>query len=140
MKKYLLIFASLLIVTSANAGLNEILGNDQADKNCYSDYQCNTLCCSSSTGQCAEHDPSKGVFCNKFPAETCVSSIFCQSQIVVTCKNYKTGMKADGTVACAVRCFPIETRGPCVNGLCKSPSSPPMPQGDPNDCTDAIDP
>jgi hypothetical protein len=52
MKKIFLIMTSLFLITTANASLEEIFGNADNGDSCVSDYQCESLCCNKSVGNC----------------------------------------------------------------------------------------
>lgn len=69
-----------------------------------------------------------------------VCSEKCPTYSVPICQIFKTGLTTDGTVACALRCKETLVRGQCINSECKAPSVPPVPDFDPNDCSDAVDP
>lgn len=110
--------------------------------NCNSDYECNSLCCNSSTGSCTPHDPTAKdpLFCSKGYGQSCISKEFCKMESIVTCKVVKSGMKADGTQACSLRCPTVPTFGDCIENTCIPPKQPPIPPFDPNDCSKAEDP
>lgn len=110
--------------------------------NCSSDYQCQSLCCSKSTGSCAVHNPSLSAYCNKSPGQECVAQEFCREEMVQTCYKVKTGVNSNGETTCALRCYYVPTYGSCVNGVCVAPDTPAVPAFDPANpqCSDAIDP
>lgn len=129
----------------AFANLDEIFGNAGNGDQCQSDYQCESLCCDQTKGICNPHDPTakKPVFCSKKVGGQCLTSEFCKSEFVETCKLVKVGISpVTGKVICSLRCPAIETRGSCVNGSCQAPKIPPMPPYDPAnpDCSNAVDP
>jgi len=109
-------------------------------ESCSSDYQCSSLCCNSSTGTCNPHDEDNGLFCSKPVGQSCVTSDFCQKEVVKECKLYETGTGINGELTCSVRCFSKEVSGDCVNNTCRPPAVPPIPDFDPAnpDCTNAI--
>lgn len=117
-------------------------GNLAVGVNCSSDYQCQSLCCSNSTGSCAVHNPSLSAYCNKSPGQQCVAQEFCREEMVQTCYKVKTGINSNGETTCALRCYYVPTYGDCVNGVCIAPDTPAVPTFDPADpqCSDAIDP
>jgi len=110
--------------------------------NCSSDYQCQSLCCSKSTGSCAVHNPSLSAYCSKSPGQQCVAQEFCREEMVQTCYKVKTGINSNGATTCALRCYYVPTYGSCVNGVCIAPTTPDVPTFDPTNpqCSDAIDP
>lgn len=98
-------------------------GNREIGTSCTSDYQCASLCCNSSTGACAPHNPNgtDPVLCSKSAGQSCVATEFCAKEYVPVCKLYKNGYNADGTVKCTVRCPTVATYGTCINGSCIAP-------------------
>lgn len=123
--------------------LSPVIGNQPIGDNCTSDFECSSLCCNSSTGTCAPHNPNGAApaFCAKTPGQACVAQEFCQPQYVATCKVVKLPVpNPDGSVACTLRCPAIETYGTCTAGRCLPPVIPPVPPFDPANCTDAVDP
>lgn len=119
-----------------------IVGNQEIGANCSSDFECSSLCCNSSTGACAPHNPNgtSQIFCAKSSGQQCVSKEFCKQEAVVTCKIVKSGLKPDGTAACTLRCPAVMAYGDCKAGTCVPPVQPPVPAFDPNDCSKAVDP
>lgn len=119
-----------------------VIGNQEVGANCSSDYECSTLCCNQSTGSCAPHNPNGTVpvLCSKTAGQRCVAKEFCKPQYVATCKIVKNGFNTDGTVACTLRCPAVETYGECKGGYCVPPAIPPVPDFDPKDCSQAVDP
>ena len=142
MKVILTIVLSFFIMSGASASLEEIFGNAENGDSCVSDYECGSLCCSSSSNLCAPHDPSgnKPVLCNKESGQRCISTEFCKSYDVTTCKLVKNGQHADGSISCSIRCLPVKTASQCVDGYCRAPLTPPMPSWDGKDCSNAVDP
>ncbi len=140
--KKLIVIASLFIMATASANLEEIFGNGNTGDYCRSDYECGSLCCHKSSSRCGEHDSTGGgaISCNKSAGDSCITSEFCKAEVVVICKIYKTGTNPDGSPACVMRCPAVEVRGACVNNICRGPIQPPIPPFDPNDCSQAIDP
>lgn len=98
-------------------------GNREIGTSCTSDFQCGSLCCNTSTGACAAHNPngSSPVLCAKSAGQSCVSQEFCAKEYVPVCKLYKNGYNLDGTVKCQVRCPTVATFGTCVSGICIAP-------------------
>jgi hypothetical protein len=98
-------------------------GNREIGTSCTSDYQCASLCCDSSTGACAAHNPTAAtpVLCSKQSGQNCVAKEFCAKEYVPVCKLYKNGYNADGTVKCTIRCPTVATYGSCVAGACVAP-------------------
>ena len=117
-------------------------GNLSVGQDCGSDYQCESLCCSKSTGTCANHNPDSDAFCSKTPGQECVAQEFCREEMVQTCYKVSTGVNSNGEATCALRCYYVPTYGSCVEGVCVAPDTPDVPTFDPNDpqCGDAIDP
>ncbi len=117
-------------------------GNLSVGEDCSSDYQCQSLCCSKSTGSCAVHNPSLDAQCGKSPGQECVAQEFCREEMVQTCYKVKTGTNSNGEATCALRCYYVPTFGNCVEGVCVAPTTPDVPSFDPADpqCSDAIDP
>lgn len=141
MKVLILIFFSFLLISTASAGLEEIFGNAEIGDQCGSDYQCQTLCCKGNNGgslTCAEHNSQQS--CSKPAGETCISNEFCKSEYVTVCKVVRTGVGADGSPMCVLRCPPNLVKGSCVNNTCRPPIAPPVPSFDPKDCSNAVDP
>lgn len=122
--------------------LTPIVGNQEIGASCTSDFECSSLCCNQSTGSCSPHNPNgtNQISCNKTAGQQCVSKEFCQEVGVPTCKIVKTGFRADGKVACALRCPQVMTYGDCISGVCIPPVAPAIPAFDPNDCSKAVDP
>ncbi len=117
-------------------------GNTGIGGTCSSDFDCASLCCNSSTGTCAVHDPVGGVYCSKSPGQTCVAKEFCRQESIRTCFIVKTGF-SNGVQTCARRCYQVPTFGNCVDNTCIQPLTPDIPDFDPNDpsfCLQAIDP
>lgn len=143
-KNFLLLTIICFFMTSANANLDEVFGNAGSGDQCQSDYQCESLCCDQTKGICNPHDPSavKPVFCSKKYGEMCITSQFCKSEFIQTCKLIKLGLDLSGKVTCTLRCPAVETLGSCTNGYCQAPKIPPVPAFDPAnpDCTNAVDP
>jgi len=119
-----------------------VVGNQEIGANCTSDFECSSLCCNQATGSCSPHNPNgtTPIFCSKTAGQQCVSKEFCAQEPVVTCKIVKNGYKADGTVACTLRCPAVMTYGDCKGGVCIPPVQPAVPDFDPNDCSKAVDP
>lgn len=118
-------------------------GNREIGTSCTSDYQCGSLCCNSSTGVCAPHNPTATtpLYCGKLAGQSCVSQEFCAKEAVPVCKLYKNGYNTDGTVKCTVRCPTVETYGTCVGGTCVAPTgSTDTSSFDLTTCSGAIDP
>lgn len=143
MKNILLIIVTILFMNNANARLDEIFGNGGNGDQCQSDYQCESLCCDQNSGVCNPHDPKakKPIFCSKKIGEMCITSLFCKSEFIQTCKIVKIGHNSEGKPICALRCPAVETHGSCVNGYCQAPKIPPVPPFDPSnpDCSNAVD-
>lgn len=119
-----------------------IIGNQEIGTSCTSDFECSSLCCNSSTGTCAPHNPNGAApaFCGKNSGQRCVAKEFCKPQIVAVCKIIKLPPLTDGTPQCTRRCTPTETYGACTGGFCIPPAIPPVPAYDPADCSKAVDP
>ena len=117
-------------------------GNLSIGQNCGSDYQCQSLCCSKSTGTCAVHNPDLDAYCGKTPGQECVAQEFCREEMVQKCLKVKTGVNANGETTCALRCYYVPTYGSCVEGVCVAPDTPDIPSFDPNNpqCGDAEEP
>ncbi len=93
---------------------------------CGSDFQCQSLCCST-TGTCKEHKITDegNVLCEKPAGQSCVAKEWCKPQSVQVCKVYKTGQTTiDGKPTCKVYCLPEKVFGDCVNGYCQTPTAP----------------
>ncbi len=112
----------------------------KASENCNSDFDCESLCCHSATKICGDHNPDENIFCGKKTGDTCIISAMCEQAPVVKCRIVKTGQRADGSQACALRCETVLTFGRCIENTCKSPLQTEMPVFDPNDCSNAQDP
>lgn len=126
-----------------------IVGNQVIGANCTSDYECTSLCCNTSTGSCAPHNPNGTVpnFCSKSPGQQCVTKEFCRKDYVSDCKVVFTSLyKADGVSRiCSLRCTPVESYGTCLGAgnrsTCIPPTPPPVPTTAAVDaCTGAVDP
>lgn len=117
-------------------------GNLNTGESCNSDFQCTSLCCSSTSGTCAVHNPGNENFCSKSPGQQCVTKEFCRKENIPTCFIVKTGVSAQGQVTCTRRCYFVPTFGECTDGICVPPNAPDVPSFDPNnpDCSSAIDP
>lgn len=142
MKIIVSLIVSFFVAYSASANLEEIFGNAPVGDHCRSDYQCESLCCSTTSKVCNPHNPKNETpqYCNKPSGERCVASEFCEAYSVVVCKLVKAGTNADGSQACTLRCPTQLVRGSCVNNYCEAPSQPPIPRYDPRDCSEAVDP
>jgi hypothetical protein len=124
-----------------------IVGNQVIGANCTSDFECSSLCCNSSTGSCAPHDPNglSPNFCSKSPGQQCVTKEFCRKDFISECKVYfMPGIfKADGvTPVCTLRCAPVESFGNCLasrgTSTCTAPIQTPVPtQAAVDACTNA---
>jgi len=114
--------------------------NRDTGDQCSSDFQCSSLCCSSS-GVCADHvnTSAQQVLCNKSPGQACVAQEWCRKENVRECDIYKTGTDAQGAVTCGIRCFNNQKFGDCIDGQCRPPVIPAVPAFDPAtfDCTQA---
>jgi hypothetical protein len=106
------------------------LGIGQA---CSSDYQCQSLCCNTSTGTCAVHNPTldEPVYCAKQPGQTCVAKEWCQKQNVTRCFIVRTGTTSAGADTCTMRCYNVPTFPSCIDGKCVPKASEPPPAFDP---------
>lgn len=138
MKKILVCLFALFAMNSSQASLQEILDFGEVGTSCMSDYECNSLCCNSSIGACSPHDEVNR--CNKTPGQRCVDSDFCKSEYVTQCKIVKISMNPDGTQGCAMRCFTKAVTGDCINSYCVPAKTPPIPEWDGVDCSNAVDP
>ncbi|MBL7665871.1 MAG: hypothetical protein JNM93_12115 [Bacteriovoracaceae bacterium] len=112
---------------------------------CATDFDCSSLCCSTSTSRCAVHNNSlePPVLCSKPFGQICIAKEWCMEQTVSECYIVKTGFTVLGAVTCEVRCYNVSKFGDCVNGVCVPPTSPSVPvfnPTDPNACAQAIDP
>lgn len=98
-------------------------GNREIGTSCTSDYQCASLCCNSSTGACAAHNPTAAVpvYCSKQAGDRCVSQEYCAQESVPVCKLYTNGFNQDGTIKCTVRCPTVSAFGTCFNSKCVAP-------------------
>lgn len=126
-----------------------IVGNQVIGANCTSDYECTSLCCNTSTGSCAPHNPSGAIpnFCAKSPGQQCVTKEFCRKDFVSECKvTYTNQFKLDGiSRVCSLRCTPVENFGTClgtgVRSTCVPPTAPKSPTtAEVDACTGAVDP
>ncbi len=126
-----------------------IIGNQVIGANCSSDYECTSLCCNSSTGSCAPHNPNGTIpnYCSKSPGQQCVSKEFCRKDFVSECKVIFTNlMKPDGiSRVCTLRCNPVEMYGSCLGSgstsTCIPPAIPRVPsQVEIDTCVNAVDP
>ena len=108
---------------------------------CTSDYQCQSLCCNTSTGKCSVHDATQDppVYCGKWPGQQCVAKEWCQKQSMSRCFIVQTGTTYTG-MTCAMRCYNVLTFPNCTNGVCIPQIPAAMPIFDPAnpDCTDAM--
>lgn len=121
-----------------------VIGNQEVGTSCVSDFECSSLCCNQATGSCAPHNPNSGtapVSCGKEVGQRCISKEFCKPQYVETCKIVKLpNLTQNGSLACTLRCTAVETYGDCKNGYCLPATIPPVPNFNPNDCSQAVDP
>lgn len=117
-------------------------GNLGTGESCNSDFQCSSLCCSSSSQTCGVHNPGEDLFCSKSPGQQCITKEFCREENIRTCFIVKTGISNQGVQTCTLRCYNVPTFGDCREGICVPPNSPPVPTFDPAnpDCGNAIDP
>lgn len=118
-------------------------GNFGIGVSCSSDFECSSLCCSSSTGTCQPHDPNSTnapSMCNKPVGQSCVTKEFCRPELVRACKKVKKpGLGADGKVQCTLKCDYVETYGSCTKNVCVPPVGATDEQFDLTDCSDAVD-
>lgn len=118
-------------------------GNFGIGVSCSSDFECSSLCCSSSTGTCQPHDPNNTdapSMCNKPAGQSCVTKEFCKPEYVRTCKKVKIpGTGLNGQVSCTSKCEYVETYGSCTNKICVPPVGVTETQLDLTDCSDAVD-
>lgn len=122
-----------------------VIGNQEVGAACASDFECSSLCCNSSTGTCAPHNPNgtAPAYCGKTSGQRCVAKEFCKPSIVAVCKKIKIPPPGDGKPPCMIRCTPTETYGTCTAGYCIPPVTPPVPafdETDPAVCNGAVDP
>ncbi len=119
-------------------------GNFNTGETCQSDFQCASLCCSTTSNTCAPHNADIDVLCSKSPGQACVTKEFCRKENIPTCFIVRTGTNSQGQVTCTRRCYNVPTFGDCTNGVCVPPQIPDVPPFDPEnpDCTgpDVIDP
>lgn len=117
-------------------------GNFGIGVSCSSDFECSSLCCSSSTGTCQPHDPNNTnspSMCNKPAGQACVTKEFCKPEYVRICKKVKNGIGLDGKLACKADCQYVETYGSCKNKVCVPPVGITEAELDLTDCSDAVD-
>src|SRR5690349_11156229 len=107
---------------------------------CESDYQCESLCCQPSTNTCGEHNPAQNVFCNKPVGQWCITSSFCAPTFANVCRVVKTGTDMNGNIRCQIQCSQRPLPSRCLDQTCTPARVPPMPDFDPNDCSNAVDP
>ena len=126
-----------------------VIGNQVIGASCKSDFECSSLCCNTSTGACAAHNPNGNppIFCSKSPGQQCVTKDFCRQDYISTCQVTKTGLVTAGTNApiCTLRCVPVLTYGTCVgtgpSSACVPPVQPAIPSAsDVAGCVGAVDP
>ena len=123
-----------------------VIGNQEVGTACTSDLECSSLCCNSSTGTCAPHNPNGAApaYCGKTSGQRCVAKEFCQPQVIPICKKVKIlPVPTDGRPPCTIRCTPTETYGDCKAGYCTPPIPPTPPvldPTDPNTCNGMVDP
>ncbi len=117
-------------------------GNLNTGEVCNSDFQCSSLCCSSTSNTCAPHNADDDVLCSKSPGQACVTKEFCRKENIPTCFIVKTGTNNQGQTTCTRRCYNVPTFGDCTAGTCVPPQVPEVPAFDPEnpDCSTAIDP
>lgn len=139
MKKCILL-SCLFLSFSTYANLQEIFGHSYTGDKCGSDFECESLCCNQE-GTCAEHDPSSrpAKFCSKPAGAECMTSDFCETYEMMRCRIYKVGTRSDGSITCTLRCPIVVVKGNCINSICSAPKSFPVPNFDPNDCSQAVD-
>lgn len=117
-------------------------GNLSVGQGCSSDFQCSSLCCSSTARTCTVHNPLSDILCSKSPGQKCVTKEFCRKENIPKCFIVKSGLNAQGEPTCTRRCYFVPTFGECTNGTCVPPTVPDVPFFDPEDpnCEGAIDP
>ena len=108
-------------------------GNLPVGQSCSSDFQCQSLCCNSATGACAVHNGDLDVYCSKSPGQSCIAKDFCRQENIPTCFVVNTGTNPQGEPTCALRCYNVPTHGDCIDGTCKPPATPDVPDFTPND-------
>lgn len=131
MKAILMIGFLMLTLTVAAYG---------SEKQCSTDLDCESLCCHSETGACAPHNPAGNFFCNKPTGEMCIASEYCMKSSVIECKVVKNGRNSDGSQACTMRCLTVIKPGRCIDYVCASAELSPVPEFDPKDCSNSVDP
>lgn len=106
---------------------------------CESDYECQSLCCNSSTKKCQEHNPdfSTPLYCSKPAGSTCVAKDWCEQVEVDVCKVYQIRQDETGTPVCGVVCLPEKRFGDCIGGTCQVPSTPAPEKLSEIDCAQA---
>lgn len=118
-------------------------GNFGNGVSCSSDFECSSLCCSSSTGTCQPHDPNNPdapSMCNKTAGQSCVTKDFCKPEYVRSCKKVKLPEPGvNGQVSCVLKCDYVETYGKCTDKKCIPPISDSETNFDLTDCSDAVD-
>lgn len=111
-----------------------VQGNRIVGDSCTSDFQCQTLCCNTTSGTCANHNALAvpAVLCSKPVGEFCIAKEWCGKSPVTKCLVIKTGTDASGNVTCRQQCYTTQEFGDCLNGTCIPPEQPAIPSFDPD--------
>ena len=111
---------------------------------CSSHYECESLCCDGIKNVCSPHKSKDGVsqLCGQYTGSYCVDQTWCHQQTVKDCRIIKTGTNSSGFTTCELFCYDRIEHGTCLNHICSSPATPPVPVFDPAnpDCRYAQDP
>lgn len=112
-------------------------------EDCNTDYDCESLCCNSTTKVCSPHVSSEteSVLCSKSVGQHCISRQWCKEEMVKVCNLYKMASDSQGNLTCGIRCFYQKTFGDCINNVCQTPDDQ-LYLGDTTDldCSEALDP
>lgn len=109
-------------------------GNGAVGTLCDSDFDCSSLCCNTSSSQCAPHNPTlnPAVLCMKPVHQFCIAKEWCAKYPVDVCLIVKTGTDPLGNVTCRQQCFRRNEFGECKNSQCEAPTQPTYEPFDPN--------
>lgn len=123
---------------------NDVQGNKPIGNSCGSDLECSSLCCSTTNGQCAPHNPTlnPAVLCSKPVGSFCIAKDWCAKSPITKCIVVsQPNDPVTGEARCTQTCYTVYEFGDCKNGACTPATQPPIPvfnPADPNRCDGAV--
>lgn len=123
---------------------SDTVGNKSVGASCGTDLECSSLCCSTTSGQCAPHNTSlnPAVLCQKPVGSFCIAQEWCAKTPVTKCIVVaQPNDPITGEARCNQSCYTTYEYGDCKNGACTPAVQPAIPvfnQNDPNRCNGAV--